>query len=41
MTKIELANTSITSQYHFFIVVRTIKIKSLGNFEVYNTVYCL
>lgn len=36
---IALANTSIRScKYHFIFVVRTIKIPSLSNYEVYNTV---
>lgn len=34
-----LANTSITSRnYHFFFVVGTIKISSLSQFKVYDTV---
>ena len=36
---IALATTSILSHnYHFFFVVRTSKIYSLSNFQVYNTV---
>ena len=39
ITTIALANIAITSQnYNFLFVVRTIKIESLSNFEVYNTV---
>ena len=39
MTTIALANTSITSHnYQFFLVVRTFKIYSLSNLQVYNTV---
>ena len=33
-----LANTSITSHnYHFFFVVRTLKIQCLSNLEIYTT----
>lgn len=39
VTTIPLANTSINdTSYNFFFVAKTIKISSLGNFEVYNTV---
>ena len=33
-----LANTSIMSQNYDFFVVRTFKINSLSNFQVYNAV---
>ena len=39
ITTIVLANTSIMSHnYHFFFVVRTFKIYSLSNFQVYSIV---
>ena len=38
ITAVVLANNSITSHnYHFFLVVRTVKRHSLSNFQVYNT----
>lgn len=38
ITNVALANTSTASpNYHFLFVVRTFKIWSLSNFQVYNT----
>lgn len=38
VTTIVLTKTSMSHNYHFFLVVRTLIIYSHGNFQIYNTV---